>query len=489
MSSQVVELLGEVVPQIVHSPPDVHSLAAGLEAVELCEAYGLALDEAQEFTLTNGLGERKDGSWAAGEVADFKPRQNGKGDSIGGRELAGLVLFGERLIIHTAHEFPTANEAFLRLVNLFENYDDLRKKVARIRYANGEQGIEFLSGQRLKYRARTGGSGRGFAEADLVVYDEAQHLHPEHLAASLPTILASDNAQAWYAGSGGMSSSSIAWRLRRRAISGDGGRLAYTENTAQAAELEGDRIAYSAPDESEYLDPAVLAAANPAYGIRIPHERLATLHDALGPDLFARECLNIWDEEIGEGSHHVIEPDVWADLVEAGSTIETNMAWALDVSPDRKWATFAVAGRRADGLVHLEWMKRKQGTGWVVDEGVKLFVKLGLPVRIDKAGPAGSMIGLLREQGVKVDEVTSAEVTQATGQFIDLASNQGLRHLGQSSLDNALAGAVLRKSGDASSWSRRSSKVDITPLVAATVALGGVPTVTKSQGFAMVLGG
>ena len=96
-----------------------------------------------------------------------------------------------------------------------ENWDDLRRKVARIRYANGEQGIELLSGQRLKYRARTGGSARGFAKADLIVYDEAQHLAREHVAGSGPAKLANPNSQTWYAGSGGMTTSAKAWEIRR----------------------------------------------------------------------------------------------------------------------------------------------------------------------------------------------------------------------------------------------------------------------------------
>jgi hypothetical protein len=196
MTSQLVERLGVQVPQIQHLPPDVHSLDAATEAIELANAYGVCsggpLSEAQQFTLRAALGERRDGTWAAATVADFKGRQGGgKSDTIAARELAGLVLFDEQLIIHTAHEFPTANESFLRLVAVFEAWDDLRKRVSRIRYANGEQGIEFLSGQRLKYRARTGGSGRGFAKADLVVYDEAQHLMQEHIAASGPARLAS----------------------------------------------------------------------------------------------------------------------------------------------------------------------------------------------------------------------------------------------------------------------------------------------------------
>ncbi len=59
------------------------------------------------------------------------------------------MLFGTELIIHTAHEFPTANESFLQLGAVFDAHDELRRKVARIRYANGEQEIVNSSAARV----------------------------------------------------------------------------------------------------------------------------------------------------------------------------------------------------------------------------------------------------------------------------------------------------------------------------------------------------
>jgi len=103
-----------------------------------------------------------------------------------------------------------------------------------------------------------------------------------------------------------------------------------------------------------------------------------------------------------------------------------------------------------------------------------------MPVRIDKSGPAASFIAPLRERGVEVVEVSTAEHAQACGQFIDAAQNGGLRHLGQLSLGNAVKAAVLRPSGDTELWARRSSRSDITPLVACTLALGGVPAPVKN---------
>jgi hypothetical protein len=460
---------------ILHTPPDVASLAAAEEIIQLADAYGIAdgypLAEAQKLTIRNGMGERADGLWAATRIADFGPRQGtGKNDKIAARELGGLFVLGEELLIHTAHEFPTANESFLRLVAVLENWDDLRSKVARIRYANGEQGIELLSGQRLKYRARTGGSGRGFAKADLVVYDEAQHLSREHIAASGPAKLANPNSQTWYAGSGGLATSSVAWAIRRDAIAGTGGRLAYTEMTGESISFVDGKPRFAAPDPD---DRDVWYRCINGLGRWVTEEGVEALQADL-KDLFPREILCVWDPDATAEAEASI-PN-WADLAVPGSTIAANQTWALAVSPDRSWASLGKAGRTAEGKFHVEWMEHRAGTGWIVERVQHYVASKSIPLRIHKSGPESALIQPLREVGVDVVEVSSAEVAQATGQLIDAAANGLLVHLGQPSLDKAVRGAVLRMSTDgASTWSQRKSSVEITPLQACTVALGGVP--------------
>jgi len=475
MRSQLDVRLGEQVPQILHSPPGVVSLDAAEEAIELADAYGVCdgnpLAESQKITLRGAMGERADGSWAASRVADFGPRQGtGKSDKIAVRELAGLVLFGEKLLIHTAHEFPTANECFLRLVGLFENWDDLRKKVARIRYANGEQGIELLSGQRLKYRARTGGSGRGFAKADLVVYDEAQHLGREHLAASGPSKLANPNSQTWYAGSGGLPTSHVAWAIRRDALSGDAGRLAYTEMTAEKVSLVDGKIRSVRPDP---YDVASWYQAMPGLGRWVTEESMRALLEEMGPDLFARECECVWDRELGDEGESIISAEEWASLV-ARSTAADPVALAFDVTPDRSSATIAAAGAStAEGhRVHVEVVKQDRGTGWVVPLLVQLAVARG-PVAIvcDPAGPAGGLLSAAAAAGVEVTPVSAREHAQACGGLLDAVKAGDVSHIGQVPLSAAVAGAATRDLGDGAwLWSRKSSDVDISPLVAVTLA-------------------
>jgi hypothetical protein len=61
----------------------------------------------------------------------------------------------------------------------------------------------------------------------------------------------------------------------------------------------------------------------------------------------------------------------------------------------------------------------------------------------------------------------------------DAAAQGEVRHLATAELIAALDGALKRPLGDAWAWSRKSSSVDISPLVAATLALWGLRTGKK----------
>ena len=174
--------------------------SAGPETIELAASSGLILDPWQGDVLTDSMGERDDGKWQTSEVGLIVPRQNGKGSVLEARTLGGLYLLNEQLILWSAHEFKTAREGFLRMRALVDNYDHLRKKVRAIRTAAGEEGIELLNGSRLRFIARSRGSGRGFS-GDLVILDEAYALSDEAMAALMPTLSARPNPQIWYTSS------------------------------------------------------------------------------------------------------------------------------------------------------------------------------------------------------------------------------------------------------------------------------------------------
>jgi hypothetical protein len=146
------------------------------------------IDPWQRAVLEGSLGVVPGGGWAAFEVGLVVGRQNGKGAVLEARELAGLFLFGERLIIHSAHQFDTSMEAFLRMEQLLEEGGLVGELKPRggVSRSHGSEGFLLKSGQRLRYRTRTKGGGRGFS-ADCLILDEAMFLPESSHGALLPT--------------------------------------------------------------------------------------------------------------------------------------------------------------------------------------------------------------------------------------------------------------------------------------------------------------
>lgn len=450
-------------PAIQHRPVGVVSHDAALDSIALAEAAGLVLDDSQRETLLAWMGEREDGTWGAFECAHFMPRQNGKGSELEVRQLGGLFILGEELAIHTAHEFRTANEHFLRMARLVDGCPDLRRKVARIRYANGEQGIELKSGARLKFQARSGGSGRGFANASTVYYDEAMYLRAEMIGASLPTMSVNPNPQVVYTGSAGFAESSQMHRLRQRALSGAGGRLAFVEHTAEF-DRDGNR---RNRDEVDTSDQSLWFEANPTLGQRISLEFVEAEHDSMTRDEFLRERLGFWDPEPIVLRDRAFTSAQWmANVTE--SDAGTPVAFGVDVTPDRSTACIAAASAPVDGVVHIGVVDHRpgQGLGWVRE-------------RVDMlraAVPSASWTVDARSQAnglVEATTLTARDMAKACGDLFDSVLEHRVRYRRQGSLEDAVSCAAKRPLGDAWAWDRRDSSGDISPLVAVTLALYG----------------
>jgi phage terminase large subunit-like protein len=427
--------------------------------VDFCDSFGLHLDPWQQYVIRHSLGERRDGKFAAFEVGLVVPRQCGKGAVLEARELAGLFLFGEKLILHSAHEFKTAQEGFRRVLAHLEGNDWLRKRVSRVRTSHGDEGIELRNGGRLRFVARSTGSGRGFT-GDVVILDEAYNLASEGMAALLPTLSARPNPQIWYTSSAGMATSDQLRSVRERGVAGSSRRLAYFE--------------WSVDKDADLDDQQNWAIANPALGIRIDHEFVQSERDAMDDLAFSRERLGVWfDPE--ENSLVANVQAVWPKLADPDSQPSDPVVFALDVEAERNVASISVAGRRADGLGHVEVVDTREGTAWAVPRMVELYRKWRpVSVIVDPASGAGSFLNELQENGIEPELVTGREMAQACGEFYEACvEKQDVRHRGQKSLHIALKGAQTRDMSDAWVWHRRNSTTYISPLVSVTMAWHG----------------
>lgn len=468
-------------PRIVSLPP-VCGGESGQEAVELAAMAGLHLDPWQQFALRLALGERPGGRWSAFEVGLLVARQNGKGSILEARELAGLFLFDEQLIVHTAHEFKTSADAFRRVSELIQAVPDFDRQVARISGAHGAEGIELKSGQRLNFIARTGGSGRGFP-TDTVILDEAYNLTDAAMRALLPTLTTSVNPQIWYTSTAvdkeTQPNGHVLTSVRNRALAGDDPSLCYLEWSV-------DPDVYEADPEGVAHDPEFIRQANPAYGTaRLTPEYVENERRALSRRSgagFAVERLSIGNWPAEEEGDRVIPDEVWADLADAEAVPSGPFGFAVDVPPKRMSASVAAAGRLRDGRLFVETVPERtrfeqRGTSWVGPRCVELAERwrpangkpTDVPFVIDRTSPAKSLVAPLEDLGLTVYTVDGGQFAEACGGFYDDVMDSRLVHSGQLSVARALAAAQQRKLLDRWVWSRQGS-VSISPLIAVTLA-------------------
>lgn len=428
---------------------------------------------------------------AAFEVGLVCARQQLKTGLLKLAALGWLFVDPQDLVIWSAHEFGTAQEAFRDMQALIAAAPELSSRVARIRTSPVEE-IETRDGARLRFKARTSGGGRGLTGSK-VILDEAYALEPGMLGALLPTLISVGDPQVVYASSAGQARSVALRAVRDRGRRG-ARRLAYAEWCAPrvACDLVTCRHDPGTPgcalDRVDLWREACVVTAR-----RDPEnmEVIAGLRAALPPAQFMRECLGWWDEPTGDAP---IPEAVWSGMADPGSGIVSEPTVVLEVTPERDWACVVAAGGSADGRVHVEITSNSVTGDWDHRPGVDWVVPrlagMGRRVWVAAGSAAESVVPDLERAGVLVDRVPAASVPAACGRFYDLAVSGGLAHPEQSDLAAAVVSARQKWLGDkAFTWVRPDGAGDLTPLYAATLAVWvaeGAGSVYESRGMVVL---
>lgn len=465
MGRRAAELLGVQTPTHRLAPPG--DFSRGPEAIALADIVGLTLDQYQKDLLVDGCMVTGD-KWTSPEVGLELSRQNGKSLILYARALAGLFLFGSRLIIYSAHKGEAAMEAFGIIEDLIMSTPELKREVAgRPSRTNGKEQIRLVTGQRIKFRTRTTGGGRSLSGDDVFV-DECQDADDADLAALLPTTLARPNSQIWYAGSAGGQNSTVQGRLVQRCTDASPGLTYYR---------------WAGSEDDDPADPRTWARLNPAVGRRMDIEKLAMAQRSLAADKFAQEHMGIGDYPRPEGEDWVIPRSAYERTIDTDSRMSGPVVFAVDVRPNRDWAALAVAGRRRDGMRHVEVVQYERGSRWVTPRMLTLLAKNPhLGVVIDPTIANREVITELQDAGVKVTTTTARDMALACADLHDSITGDpsATRHRGEPVLAAALASASTRKLLDGWAW-RRTGSADISPLVAATKAHYGVRMLSRHR--------
>lgn len=426
----------------------------------------MVFDPWQEIVLQAAMGERADGRWAARQVALSTPRQNGKTEIIVARALAGVILFGETLVVVSAHRLDTVREIFTRMQYVCENTPGLHRRVSTYGTAMTREYLKFTGGATVRFKTRSAGGARGFS-ADCVILDEAQILPSTAWASMLPTMSARPNAQVWLLGTPPTpeDDGDVWTRIRDKALTGAGAsRSAYLE--------------WSAGRDDDPADPATWAKANPAYPLRITAEAIETERDGMTGPEFARERLGIWPG--ASAVPPVIDPAAWGRLKGAPPQ-EGRRAYGVRFSADGARVALAVAVTGDDEapvfVEVVDTAATSAGLGWLADWlAARWSGSSGIV--IDGRSGAGALVEALLARGVRsrmLHRPTTDEVVTAHAGLLDAVNTGALRHAGQPGLAQSVDAAGRRTIGNLGGWgfTPRYPGGDVTPLEAVTLALFG----------------
>lgn len=211
---------------------------------------------------------------------------------------------------------------------------------------------------------------------------------------------------------------------------------------------------------------------------------------------FDRAYLNIGRDD-GDLSRDENVPTVeeWALLADPAAARGDIVALAVDITPNRGAAAIVAVGDTPSGLPRAKVLDHGAGVEWLLPRILQLHERLKplCWVLDDKSG-AGTLIlpmeraGIVRmpqetddrdpRKGPQRGQLWIPTVQQygaASATFTDTVRQGGLVHLGQAEMTVAIDGAKSRPLGDgAYAWGRKIASADISPLVAATLALAGL---------------
>ena len=481
-----------------------YSRTLGPEVADLARLAGFGPDPEQELALDAIFAIDERGRSMAFEAAVIACRQNLKTGVFKQAALGWLFVTDQRLIVWSAHEFGTTQEAFRDLDALITGSDVLRRRVKHIYRGNGDESIELVDDRRLIFKARTKGGGRGLS-GDKVILDEAFALKAMHMGALLPTLSARPDPQVLYGSSAGLPESAVLRGVRDRGRAGRDARLAYLEWCSRPP-AEVCEAGVKCTHKLDNLgcgcdDPANWQHANPQLGGRITIETIAAERRALPPEEFGRERMGWWDDPSED--LHPFPVDDWGERVDTVTGRPEGPALGVAVTKDRMSAIGAAG--RADDRLHIDVLDHRAGTGHLVDRLVELYDEIGAcALVLDPTGPAGYLeAGLTAKDETgpakfstkpgpgerRLVIITAREYAQAYGALVDDVVNDRLRHRNRDELNVAVGGVRTRLLADAYAPSRKDSLVNIAPLEAVTLARHGFVTTETEEAEPWVMFG
>jgi hypothetical protein len=337
-----------------------------------------------------------------------------------------------------------------------------------VRQSQGSESLTFPNGAALRPFAPTPKSIHGWSPPFVGVdegwaFDAAQG---EALDAAIRgAMLTRTDQQLWVISAAGTAESEWLLGLVER------GRAEHDDPTSDMAYFE-----WSVPDDVDLASDEA-AMFHPALGQLITLDGWRAERRALSPGTFARNMANRWTKRL----ETVVDLDLFAGCGDPTLTAPgQDVALAYDIAFDRSEAAIVAAWRDDTGRACWRVVQSAPGTRWLVPAVHDLARDWTVrAIGADDGGPAKSATDDLGELGVHVETTGARDFATATGDVLGAIENRDddgapdpqLVHDGDPAWEAEMAGAALRRMGQAQAWDRAQSAVPIPRLIAATVAL------------------
>jgi hypothetical protein len=471
----------------------------GFSAVEFArDILRIDLLPWQRWLLIHGLELLPDGRYRFRVIVVLVARQNGKTLTLVAKNLWKMYVRQVRLVIATAQDLDTAEEAWDTAVEMVESNPELDSEKAHVDRTNGKKALRLTNGSRWKVVTTSRRGGRGKAGDDVNLDELREHLDWLAWGALTKTTMAKPNAQVWTFSNAGDDRSVVLNDLHAK------GRKAaevpeadpqlglFEWSAADDVRCTCVRRSPDAPHAADcrLRDPQARAQANPALGYTITD---GAVESSLSTDPEAVHRTEVLCQRVPDLTEGIITAAQWAKLHDPDSQRSGDVALGADVSPLRDYAAISVYGLRGDELGHGQLVDYRPGTDWLVGRLAEWKDALD-PVAIGMGrGTYQSLKEDLTEVGIEVLEpcqaskcadplhpnepargdlavTTATSMAAACGQLIDAVRQETLRVVPSDDLDDSAVGARTRLSGDTIAWAPKDSRSVIAPIVSLTVA-------------------
>jgi phage terminase large subunit-like protein len=401
------------------------------------------------------------------EVDLLVPRQSGKTTLTLGRQTWRCQRKGRHRCAYTAQ---TRHDAWLKFKEEFFPVLAASGYVGEYKEqrTSGSEGILWNKNRStitVGTPSETGGHGQVL---DDVTLDEAfAHRDGSVEQGFRPAMITRPESQLWVVSTAGHPAKALFLKQKR-----DNGRhLVNTGVREGVAYFE-----WSAHDEDDPTDEEVWYRTMPALGFTQTIRKVRAEFLGMKMHDFQRAYLNQWVEDQEEAILNLSAWDSCFTLREQDQLSFEDppvLCVGVDVNPERSWASISGAGQALVGDVpFVELIDRREGTGWLTDRLVEIRDRYHpIAIVVDGKSPAASLIDEWERAGLDLQVIDSTFQVRACGNMKDRVTLMRFAHRSQTELNDAVKNAGTRPLADAWAWNRKTSKVDISPLVASTLAL------------------